>query len=356
MRNRLSKPIMVISIIIISILFSCATTEKKQTESADDKSFARTEEQFWQLLGKAALSKNTLIHISVSQPRDWKIGDERLQSPSDFPALGLKSDYVAFSHPSSQSVIFVSYIPIVGRSYILENPERFALLYRETHFKNYKRYNIGIIEGTEKFYLKEIGDKSFYVIQNDVFTRLKHKRIIYIFLHISGDMRSLCTFCFSTALKEHIEKSKEFQDFIKMIEGFKINQIDAYEEALYRVDNSLRMGIQEIKWYNAIQDECIEELKNAIAIRPKAWEPRYKLAEIYYSSYLLTDKEEESLSEVEKKAIKQWINIGGRMVPFLPHPINAEAAIREYKEVIKLGCPKEKQNIIEIRIKELQKQ
>jgi tetratricopeptide (TPR) repeat protein len=289
--------------------------------------------------GKDYLSRNTLIHASISEPKGWKLGPENTQQIiSDFPFVMSKWDFAVFSHPSSRSSIFVSYKPILGKSYFSGGPKNVAEWFKEAHLKIYKTYKekwIEVVDGLVDLYTREIGGKPFYVIKNEIFNNLlKEKRVVYIFLHIPEDVKSLYMFCFSTPAKKGIEESQPFQDFLEMVHGYKTKQLEPYDEVLYRISAKLWMANFEYNFYmdaklhKAIVDESIEELKKAATLRPNAWEPHYLLIEEYTKGSFLGY----TVMVVEGKP-KVLTNVW----PYSPQPINADAAIEECKYLINLN-------------------
>ena len=288
---------------------------------------------------KEYLSRNTLIHMSISEPKGWKRGSENpLQVQSDFPFVESTWDFAIFSHPSSRSSVFVSYKPILGISYFSGDPKNVADWFKEAHLKVYKTYKaewVEVADGSVDSCTREIGGKTFYVIKNEIFSNLlKEKRAVYIFLHIPEDVKSLYMFCFSTLAKKGIEEEKPFQDFLAMVSGHKTNQLEPYDEALYRNSEKLWMANYEykfymdVKWHKAIVDESIEELKRAATLRPDGWEPHYLLMMEYSSGYFLgypvvvADGKPKVVSGI-------W--------PFSSQPINADAAVEEFKHLVKLN-------------------
>jgi len=287
---------------------------------------------------KEYLSRNTLIHMSISEPKGWKKGPENpFQVHSDFPFVESTWDFAIFSHPSSGSSIFVSYKPILGISYFSGDPKNVADWFKEAHLKVYKTYKVEWVEvadGSVDSYTREIGGKTFYVIKNEVFSNLlKEKRAVYIFLHIPEDVKSLYMFCFSTLAKEGIEEEKPFQDFLAMVCGYKTNQLEPYDEALYRNSEKLWMDNYEyfymdVTWHKAIVDESIEELKKAATLRPDGWEPHYLLMEEYSSGHFLGH----TVVVVDGKP-----KVVSRVSSFSSQPINADAAVEEFKHLVKLN-------------------
>jgi tetratricopeptide (TPR) repeat protein len=140
-------------------------------------------------------------------------------------------------------------------------------------------------------------------------------------------------FCFSTPVKKGIEEKKPFQDFLSMVSGYKTNQLDTYDEALYRNSAKLWMFYEyrfymDAKLHNAIVDESIEELRKAAILRPNAWEPHYILFMEYSSGYFLGYPV--VVVEGKPKVVTdKW--------PYSSQPINADAAIDEYKYLMKLN-------------------
>jgi len=291
---------------------------------------------------RANLSRNTLIHISISEPKGWELGpDKSLQINSDFPFVESTWDFAIFSHPSSRSTIFVSYKPILGMSYFSGEPKKVAEWFKETHLKIYKEYKderekrVKVVGDSADLYTREIRGKTFYVIRNEIFSNLlKEKRAVYIFLHIPEDLKSLYMFCFSTLAKKGIEEKKPFQDFLAMVSGYKTNQLEPYDEALYRNSAKLWMANYEYnfymdaKWHKAIVDESIEELRKAAILRPNAWEPHYLLFMENSSGYFLGYPV--VVVEGKPKVVTdKW--------PYSSQPINADGAIDEYKYLMKLN-------------------
>ena len=87
--------------------------------------------------GRDYLSRNTLIHTSISEPKGWKLGPENThQIMSDFPFVMSKWDFAIFSHPSSRSSIFVSYKPILSKSYFSGVPKKPILKYTKHTKRN----------------------------------------------------------------------------------------------------------------------------------------------------------------------------------------------------------------------------
>jgi tetratricopeptide (TPR) repeat protein len=288
---------------------------------------------------KKSYSRNTLIHISISEPKGWNSGPENLpQIQSDFPFVESTWDFAIFSHPSSRSSIFVSYKPLLGISYFSGDPKNVADWFKEAHLKVYKTYKkewVELADGSADLYTREIGGKTFYVVKNEIFSNLlKEKRAVYIFLHIPRDMESLYMFCFSTLAKKGIEEEKPFQDFLAVVNGYKTNQLEPYDEALYRNSTKLWMTNYEynfymdVKWHKAIVDDSIEELKKAGTLRPNGWEPHYRLIMEYSSGYFLGY----TVVVVEGKP-----KVLSQIWPFSPEPINADAAIEEYKFLTRLN-------------------
>jgi len=257
------------------------------------------------------LSRNKLIHISISEPKGWKLGPGNIdQIMSDFPFVESIWDFAILSHSSSRSTIFVSYKPILGVTYFSGDAKKVAEWFREAHLKIYKGYKVKwveVVDGSVDLYTREIGSKPFYVIKSEIFNNLlKEKRAVYIFLYIPEDIKSLLIFCFSTPAKKEIEEERPFQDFLALVGGFKAKQLDPYDEALYRNSAKLWMHNYEYgnhmdaNWYKVVVEESIEELKKAATLRPNGWEPHYLLMMEYQS-------------------------------------INADAAIEEFKYLIKLN-------------------
>ena len=288
---------------------------------------------------KKYYSRNTLIHISISEPKGWKLGPETLsQIQSDFPFVESTWDFAIFSHASSRSSIFVSYKPLLGISYFSGDPRNVADWFKEAHLKVYKTYKkewVELSDGSVDLYTRELGGKTFYVIKNEIFSNvLKEKKAVYIFLHIPEDIKSLYMFCFSTLAKRGIEEKKPFKEFLAVVNGYKTNQLEPYDEALYRNSTKLWMANYEYnfymdaKWHKSIVDESIEQLKKATALRPNAWEPYYLLMMEYRKGYFLGYP----IVVVEGKP-----KVLSRIWPFSSQPINADAAVEEFKYLVKLN-------------------
>jgi tetratricopeptide (TPR) repeat protein len=226
-------------------------------------------------------------------------------------------------------------------SYFSGDPKRVAEWFKEAHLKIYREYKekmleeVKVVGNSVDLYTREIGGKTFYVIKNEIFNNLlKEKRAVYIFLHIPEDIKSLYMFCFSTPVKKGIEGKQPFQDFLSMVSGYKTNQLDPYDEALYRnsaklwmVNNEYRFYM-DAKWHKTIVDESIEELRKAAILRPNAWEPHYLLFMEYSSGYFLGYPV--VVVEGKPKVVTdKW--------PFSSQPINADVAIDEYKYLMKLN-------------------
>ena len=294
-------------------------------------------ERMGEILEREYLSKNTLIHTSITEPKGWKLGPENtFQTKSDFPFVRsiCDYDYAVFSHPSSRSSIFVSYKPILGISYFCGVPKKLAEWFREAHLKAYKEKGIEVVDGSADLNTREMGDKLFYVIKNEIFTSSKQKRAVYIILHIPDDVKSLYMFCFSTPAKKGIEEEQPFQGFLAMVSGYKAKQLEPYDEALYRNCAKLWMFNYEYshhmdaKWYKGIVDESIEELKKAATLRPNGWEPHYLLMKEFSSGCFLGY----TVVVVEGKP-----KVLSQIWPFSSQPINADAAIEECKYLVKLN-------------------
>jgi tetratricopeptide (TPR) repeat protein len=300
------------------------------------------EEILLKLLERAYYSENRLIHISISKPQGWQLGSKNmLQIRSDFPFFRSNGDFAIFSHSSSRSSIFVSYKPILGISYFSADTKKVAEWFREAHLTIYKKYKeemekwLTVVGDSVDLYTREIGGKTFYVVKNEIFSNVvKENRAIYIFLHIPEDVKSLYMFCFSTLAGKGIEEEKPFQDLLAMVKGYKTNHLEPYDEALYRNSAKLWMANHEyhlymdVKWHKAIMDEAIEELKKAATLRPNGWEPHYLLIMEYSSRYFLGYPT--ILVEGKPKVVTDiW--------PFSPEPINADAAIEEFKFLTRLN-------------------
>lgn len=336
--KNLAKAIFLLFIFLTTITaMACQPT----TETQRTAIVKLTPETRLSLLEKAYSSRNTLIHISISEPKGWGSGAEiPLQVRSDFPFVESKWDFAIFSHPASRSSIFVSYKPILGVSYFIGDTKKVAEWFKEAHLTLYKKYKeemekwLTVVGDSVDLYTREIGGKTFYVIKNEIFSNVvKEKRAVYIFLHIPEDIKSLYMFCFSTLAKKGIEEEKPFQDFLAIVSGYKTNQLEPYEEALYRNSAKLWMANEYIfymdtKLHRAIMDESIEELKKAATLRPNGWEPHYLLIMEYSSGYFLGYPV--VVVEGKPKVVTdKW--------PFSSQPINADAAIEEYKFLSRLN-------------------
>lgn len=292
--------------VFLLVLFLITTTIMACQPLSEEEQRLKIENQ----LTRDYLSRNKLIHISISEPKGWKLGPENInQVMSDFPFVESILDFAIFSHPSSSSTIFVSYKPILGMSYFSGDPKKVAEWFKEAHLKIYKGYKVKwveVVDGSIDLYTRKIGSKPFYVIKSEIFSSLKEKRAVYVFLYIPEDVKSLYMFCFSSLAKKGLEEERPFQDFLAMVSGFNAKQLDPYDEVLYRNSAKLWMHNYEYsnhmdaKWYKAIVDESIEELKKVAISRPNVWETHYLLMKEY-------------------------------------QPINADAAIEEFKYLIKLN-------------------
>ena len=293
------------------------------------------------MLQKVYYGRNTLVHISISEPKGWELGSENiLQIRTDFPFVESKWDFAIFSHPSSRSSIFVSYKPILGMYYFSRDTKKVAEWFKEAHLTLYKKYKeemekwLTVVGDSVDLYTREIGGKTFYVIKNEIFSNVvKEKRAVYIFLHIPEDIKSVYMFCFSTLAKKGIEEEKPFQDFLAIVSGYKTNQLEPYEEALYRNSTKLWMANEYIfyidaRLHKAIIDESIEELKKAATLRPNGWEPHYLLIMEYSEGYFLG---------YPTVVVEGKTKVVTDKLPFSPQPINADAAMEEYKFLARLN-------------------
>jgi tetratricopeptide (TPR) repeat protein len=180
-----------------------------------------------------------------------------------------------------------------------------------------------------------IGNRKFYTYKYETTTILSEKRMIYIYLNIPDDIKSLYMFCFSTLANLDIAENQPFRDFMAIINEFKSNWLNAYDEILYR--NFAKSWIYkeyshhiEAELSKAIADESIEEIKEAIQLRPHAWEPHYLLAKECGEKYFLGYK-------VDYMSVPGGVKQKVMMPQYSSRPIDVNAAIREYKYLIDLN-------------------
>lgn len=302
-----------------------------------------SETQIYDYTAKEALGKNRLVHLSIFEPKGWLLGaDETRHVLAEFPFTGeptpIDVDYVVFHQPTTHSNIFVSYKPILGRSYFNGNPQEVTDLFGDAIMHILKeREKRGIIKGfgNVKLDTKMIGDKKFYTFNYKITSNLSEERMVYIFLNIPDDLKSLYMFCFSTKASSAIEENLPFRDFIAMISGFKTYRLNSYDEILYR--NYAKSWIfreyshhMKAELSKVIVDDSIEELKEAVSLMPDAWEPHYLLAKEYGEKYFLGYK-------VVYLSVPGGTPQEVMETSYSALPVDANAAIREYKYLIDMN-------------------
>ena len=302
-----------------------------------------SETEIYDYTAKEALGKNRLVHISISEPKGWVPGaDETLNVLSEFPLTGdltpIDVDYVAFHQPATKSNIFVTYKPILGRSYFTGDPQKVRDLFEDAIIHIFKeREQRGIIKGFGKLELdtKMIAGKKFYAFKYKITPNWSEEKMLYIYLNIPDDLKSLYMFCFSAKASTTIEEKEPFRDFISVIRSFKAYWLNPFDEILYR--NYAKSWIfkeyghqMKAELSKAIVDESIAELKEAVSLELDAWEPHYILAKEYGEKYFLGYK-------------VVYISVpGGKRQEVLETsysslPVDANAAIDEYKYLIDLN-------------------
>ena len=328
MKNILVKKLLLLTFAILTVItYGCLSGE---TKIYDYKS-------------KVALGKNRLVHLSISEPKGWLLGaDESRHVLAEFPFTGeptpIDVDYVVFHQPTTKSNIFVSYKPILGRSYFKGNPQEVTDLFEDAIMHMFKeRKQMGIIKDFRMVELgtKMLGDIRFYTFRYKITPNMSEERMVYIFLNIPDDLKSLYMFCFSTKASTAIEENQPFRDFIAMTSGFKPYWLNSYDEILYR--NYAKSWIfreyshhMKAELSKAIVDDSIEELKESVSLMPDAWEPHFLLAKEYGEKYFLGYK-------VVYLSVPGGTPQEVMETSYSALPVDANAAIREYKYLIDLN-------------------